>query len=77
MRLIFLASIMFFSTETPCSFAARGPDTQTQLPINANTVLVFENVDLNICSGYNSTTGNDTSSSVVGSPATRRLECKF
>ena len=49
-----------FSTETPCSFAARGPGTQTQLPINENTVLVFENVDLNICNGYNSTTGNVT-----------------
>ena len=51
---------MYFFSATPCAFAARGSDTQTQLPINVNTVLVFENVDLNVCGGYDNTTGNVT-----------------
>ena len=28
--------------------------------VNENTVLVFENVDLNVCGGYDNTTGNVT-----------------
>ena len=40
-----------------CVFSARGPDTETTMSINENTVLVFENVDLNVCGGYDSSTG--------------------
>ena len=39
------------------AFSARGPDTEMTMDINENTVLVFENVDLNVCGGYNNTTG--------------------
>ena len=45
-----------------CAFSARRPDTETTMNINENTVLVFENVDLNVCGGYDNTTGNVTSS---------------
>ena len=40
-----------------CVFSTRGPDIETTMDINENTVLVFENVDLNVCGGYNNTTG--------------------
>ena len=43
-----------------CAFSARGPGTETTMNINENTVLVFENVDLNVCGGYDNTTGNVT-----------------
>ena len=43
-----------------CAFSARGPDTETTMSINENTVLVFENVNLNVCGGYDSSTGNAT-----------------
>ena len=41
-----------------CAISARGPDSETVLNVDENTVLVFENVDLNVCGGYNNTTGN-------------------
>ena len=43
-----------------CAFSARGPDSETTMNINENTVLVFENVDLNVCGGYDNRTGNVT-----------------
>ena len=43
-----------------CEFSARGPDTGSIINFNENTVLVFENVDLNVCGGYDNTTGNVT-----------------
>ena len=41
-----------------CAFSARGPDSEIVFNVDENTVLVFENVDLNVCGGYNNTTGN-------------------
>ena len=43
-----------------CAFSARGPDTETTMDVNENTVLVFENIDLTVCGGYDSSTGNVT-----------------
>ena len=50
----------FYSTAAKCAFSARGQneDTVTTMYINENTVLVFEIVDLNVCGGYDNTTGN-------------------
>ena len=37
-----------------CAFAARGLSTERTID---SSPIVFENVDLNICNGYNATTG--------------------
>ena len=52
----------FYSTAAKCAFSARGQNegTVTTMYINENTVLMFEIVDLNVCGGYNNTTGNVT-----------------
>ena len=51
---------MLFSVAPTCAFSARGSGSDTAVNINENTVLVFENVDLNVCGDYDNSTGNIT-----------------
>ena len=49
---------VFFSA-TPCLFSARGPDNGIAINIDNNRVLVFDNTELNVCGGYDNTTGEN------------------